>query len=198
MTVTEPFELAAMILKNPIETFAKFREKPPFWMAISLYFIIWAGTASYIFSYLSAENDAEKIKQYLTFAFTGLGGLLAAFFFFSLILYGNARIVFGHGGFQAIFTACFYSFLAVALYLALPVQLLSFLFIPPEAEYWFSIITRSVIISYYLLLLIIATGKIFELSVVRSVISVFAVFAYAIFFVISAIYIARTCSIPLF
>ena len=198
MTVTEPFELAMMILKRPIETFTKFRENPPFWMAVSLYFIIWAGTASYVFSYLSAENDAEKIKQYLTFAFTGFGGLITAFFFFSLILYVNARIVFGRGGFRAIFTACLYSFLAVALYLALPAQLLSFLFVPPEMEYWFSIITRSVIISYYLLLLIIATGKIFELSVVRSVISVFAVFAYAIFFVVSAVYIARTYNIPLF
>jgi len=198
MTVTEPFELAMMILKSPLESFAKFREKPPFWIAVSLYVIIWAGTASYIFSYLSAENDAEKIKQYLTFAFTGLGGLLAAFFFFSLILYMNARMFFGRGGFRAIFTACFYSFLAVALYLALPAQLLSFLFVPPEMEYWFSIITRSVIISYYLLLLIMATGKIFELSIVRSVLSVLAVFAYAVFFLVSAVYIARTYNIPLF
>lgn len=198
MTVTEPVEIALMIFRRPSDTFAKFRERPPLLMTIALYFLIWAGVSSYIYSYLSSESDAAKLKQYLTFAMTGFGAVFAGFVVFSAMLFMNARIVFGKGSFGAAFTACFYSFLTVTLLLAVPVQVASFLFVPPEYEYWFSIVTRSGIISYYFFLLVIATARIFEISLARSAVAVIAIFAYFGAFAGSALYFAKTFGVRLF
>ncbi len=198
MSIGEPFEIAMMALKRPSETFAKFAEKPPKRQMIILCLTIWLAVSSYIFSYLGLEFYHSKVSHFIIYSSTALLSVIFVFMLFSMIIYFNSKLLFGDGNLSAIFTSVFYSFLAVVVYLALPLQLIAFVLIPPEYEYWFTVTTRPFIALYFSVLVIIATGKVFKLSIARSAAAFFAIFAYAAFFVFSVVYISRKYNIPLY
>lgn len=187
-----------MILKNPAETFAKFREKPPRSQMVTLAVTLWLGISSYIFSYLGLELYGAKISQYVLYSALLFLVIIFSFMFFSMALYFNARLLFGEGSPGAIFVSIFYAFLSVLLFLVLPVQLLSFVIVPGQYEYWFSIIVRSFIVSYYAILVLVAVKSVFKISFARSFAAFLAVFSYIAFFIFSAIYISRVYNIPLY
>lgn len=198
MFIGEPFEIAMMMIKRPGETFARFAEKPPKRQMITLCLTIWLAVSSYIFSYLGLEFYQSKVSHFVIYSSTALLSVIFVFMLLAMLIYFNARLLFGEGNLGAIFTCVFYAFLAVVVYLALPLQLMSFVLVPPEYEYWFTVITRPFVALYFSFLVVTATAKVFRLSAARSVAAFVAIFAYAAFFVFSVVYISKKYNIPLY
>ncbi len=198
MSIGEPFEIAMMILKRPFDTFTKFAEKPPKRQMITLCLTIWLAVSSYIFSYLGFEFYQSKVSHFIIYSATALLCIIFLFMLFSMLLYFNSKLLFGRGNLDVIFTSIFYSFLALLIYAALPLQLISFVLVPPQYEYWFTVTMRPFIALYFFILIVIAVSRAFKLSIARSIISFVAIFAYAAFFVFSVLYLSRTYNIPLY
>ncbi len=198
MSISEPFEIAMMILKRPFDTFAKFSEKPPKKQMAFLCLVIWLAISSYIFSYLGFELYHNKISHFIIYSATALLSIIFLFMLFSMALYFNSILLFGRGNLGVIFTSVFYSFLAIVVYLALPLQLTAFVLIPPEYEYWFTVITRPAVFIYFAVLTIISLSAASKFSVARGTAAFAAVFAYVAFFIFSVIYISKKYNIPLY
>ncbi|MEZ7893406.1 MAG: hypothetical protein QMC67_16855 [Candidatus Wallbacteria bacterium] len=198
MIITEPFEIALMILKKPAETYQRFYSAVPRFQTFMLYLVIWVGISAYSFSYLNFENDLSKFYQYLTFSVAGGAAVLFFFWFISLIVYLNARILKGEAPVSSIFYANLYTFLSIFIYLTLPTHLLNMFLIPDSYEYWFSIITRVIVVISYLTLLTTAISKIFKISLIKGFISWFMIIIYLLFFAGSSYYISKIYNIPLF
>ncbi len=198
MSISEPFEIAMMVLKRPFDTFTKFKEKRPGRQMVFLCLVVWLAISSYIFSYLGLEFYHNKISHFIIYSTTTLLSIIFFFMLFSLTLYFNAVLLFGRGSLNTLFTCLFYSFLSLIVYMALPLQLVAFTVIPPEYEYWFTVLTRPAIVFYFAFLAIAAVSKSFNLTITRSAIAFFAIFAYVAFFIFSVIYISRKYNIPLY
>jgi len=197
-SISEPFEIAMMVLKRPFDTFAKFKEKRPGRQMVFLCLVIWLAISSYIFSYLGLEFYHNKVSHFIIYSATALLSIIFFFMLFSLTLYFNAVLLFGRGNLNTLFTCLFYSFLALIVYMALPLQLIAFVVIPPEYEYYFTVLTRPVIVFYFMFLTIAAISKSFSLTITRSAIAFLAIFAYAAFFIFSVLYISKKSNIPLY
>ncbi len=160
--------------------------------------VVWLAICSYIFSYLGFELYQNKISHFIIYSATALLSIIFLFMLFSMVLYFNSILLFGRGNLGVIFTSVFYSFLALVVYLALPLQLIAFVLIPPEYEYWFTVITRPAIFIYFAFLAVISLSVSSQFSITRGAAAFIAVFVYAAFFVFSVIYISKKYNIPLY
>lgn len=198
MHVTEPLEIAVLLMKRPFATFQRFNEDPPALQMLITLVLAWTGVSSYVYSYLDFERTSEKFYQFVGFSTVGFAVFLTAFVALSAVLHFNALMMFGRGGFAPVFIASVYIFLALFMFLGVPVHLVTVMLLPDNMEYWFSVSARAFIIAYYLFLLIVAVHKIDSISMVRSAVSVFLIFAYAGFFAFSSLYLSKIFKIPLF